>query len=432
VAHWTSRLVGTRPHGRELEWLSPDAERIRSALGDGAVNWAIEVGERIATKITSEIPPLGEGRPHFNALRRATTSTTMRALALAAGLVGSGASLSSVEEVEIAQDFARRGLELNDLLRAIRVGYAVLAAALLDAATQMAPQADTSAELRRISVLLFEVLDDFTTVAATAFLDEQNTWTASVAAARFDLVKNIVDGHPVDPDHAERLLAYPLSGTHVAVIAWSATPGGVSGHDLRTVVDPVLRHWWAPSATLVIPVGSHTIWAWGASAGSGRAGLASGARAELPKFDGVNIVTGECGHGIEGFRRSHLEAGAVERLVRLRPEHAQITTAHEDVDLEVLLLSDPEAARQFVTRHLGPLAADDPRMAELRCTLRRYLDTARSISKVAAEEHISRNTVTYRVQQAFSLCGHTDGAPTTKLRAALLAREWLDNSTTPL
>ena len=132
--------------------------------------------------------------------------------------------------------------ELNDLLRAIRVGYAVLAAALLDAAMQMAPQADTSAELRRISVLLFEVLDDFTTVAATAFLDEQNTWTASVAAARFDLVKNIVDGHPVDPDHAERVLAYPLSGTHVALIAWSATPGGVAGHDLRGVVDPVLRH----------------------------------------------------------------------------------------------------------------------------------------------------------------------------------------------
>jgi hypothetical protein len=120
------------------------------------VNWAIEVGERIATKITSEIPPLGEGRPHFNALRRATTSTTLRALALAAGLVGSGASLASVEEVEIAQDFARRGLELNDLLRSIRVGYAVLAAALLDAAMPLAPQADTSAELRRISVLLFE------------------------------------------------------------------------------------------------------------------------------------------------------------------------------------------------------------------------------------------------------------------------------------
>jgi hypothetical protein len=39
---------------------------------------------------------------------------------LAAGLVGSGASLSSVEEVEVARDFARRGLELNDLLRSIR------------------------------------------------------------------------------------------------------------------------------------------------------------------------------------------------------------------------------------------------------------------------------------------------------------------------
>ena len=68
MAHWTSRLVGTPPH----------------------------------------------------ALRRATTSTTLRALALAAGLVGSGASLSGVEEVEVARDFARPGLELNDLLRSIR------------------------------------------------------------------------------------------------------------------------------------------------------------------------------------------------------------------------------------------------------------------------------------------------------------------------
>ena len=31
-------------------------------------------------------------------------------------------------------------------------------------------------------------------------------------------------------------------------------------------------------------------------------------------------------------------------------------------------------------------------------TLRRYLDMDRSLAKVAAEEHISRNTVTYRVR----------------------------------
>jgi len=37
-------------------------------------------------------------------------------------------------------------------------------------------------------------------------------------------------------------------------------------------------------------------------------------------------------------------------------------------------------------------------MHEIRGTLRCYLDHERSTAKVAAEQHISRNTVTYRVQ----------------------------------
>jgi DNA-binding PucR family transcriptional regulator len=426
MSHWTTRLVGIRALGAELEWLGPDADQVRSALGDGAVAWAIDVGESIAAKITQELPLLGDTAPHFNALRRATTSTTLRALTLISGLGASDASLTSTEEVEIAKDFARRGLELNDLLRAIRVGYAVLAAGLLDAATQLAPDTETSTELRRISVLLFEVMDDFTSVATTAFLDEQNTWAASLSAAQFDLAKDILDGQPIDPERARQVLGYPLDAAHVAIIAWSDSSLGITGHDLRSVVDPVLRHWGAPTSTLTIPVGSHTVWAWGAVVPVQR-----GRRVALPAFDGTHIVAGQIGDGPEGFRRSHFEARAVERLVRLRHESAHTTTAHEDVDLEVLVLADPEAARQFITRHLGPLASEDPRMADLRSTLRAYLDLDHSLAKVAAAEHISRNTVTYRVQQALRLCAHPAGAPTTKLRAALIMLDWLDADITP-
>lgn len=64
-------------------------------------------------------------------------------------------------------------------------------------------------------------------------------------------------------------------------------------------------------------------------------------------------------------------------------------------------------------------------MKELRVTLRRYLDLDRSLTKVAALENISRNTVTYRVQQAFDLCAHTTDTPTVKVRAALAVVEWL-------
>ncbi|RZL71930.1 MAG: PucR family transcriptional regulator, partial [Rhodococcus sp. (in: high G+C Gram-positive bacteria)] len=165
MPHWTGELSGTRPRQSELEWLSPDAERIRAVLGDGAVTWAVEVGQNIAAKISGKVPALGDGVAPPDALRRATTSTALRALTLVAGLGESETSLASAEVEEIAVDFARQGMELNDLFRAIRVGYAVLAAALLDAATRLLPPSESSGELRRISVLLFEVLDDFTGVA---------------------------------------------------------------------------------------------------------------------------------------------------------------------------------------------------------------------------------------------------------------------------
>ncbi|MGV9867496.1 PucR family transcriptional regulator [Rhodococcus koreensis] len=420
MSHWTRELTGARPHGPELDWLGPEEDRVRSQLGDGAVDWAIEVGDRITAKVTQEIPVL---RGITEALRRATTSTTLQSLTLVAGLAESEVSLSSTEEIEISRQFARRGLALDDLLRSFRVGYAVLGAALLDAATQLAPKTQISTELRRISVLLLEVMDDFISGGAAAFLDEQDTWTASITAARFDLVTKILDGQPVDDGRAEQVLDYPLGAAHVAIIAWSESPRGLTGHDLRSVVGPVLRHWGAPAATLVIPVGSDTVWAWGAVRPAAHA-----SRTGLPEFDDVHIVAGQLGHGLEGFRRSHLEAQAVERLVRLNPEPPHTTTIHEDVELEVLLLADPEAARQFVARQLGALAADDPRMVELRSTLGQYLDMDRSISKVAAAEHIARNTVTYRVQQAFSICAHPVGAPTAKLRAALMVRDWLATS----
>ncbi|KLL96488.1 PucR family transcriptional regulator [Rhodococcus sp. IITR03] len=416
MPHWTHELSGERAPQPEAEWLSPDAERIRDALGDGAVSWSVEVGQDIAARIAQRIPVLADEAAAVEAVRRATTSTTLRALMLVAGLGESDTTLASAEVGEIARDFARRGMELDDLLRAIRVGYAVLAAALLDAARLLLPPAESSAELRRISVLLFEVHDDFTAVAASAFIEEQSVWAAGVSAARFDVVNQILNAEDIDRVHAEKVLGYPLSGPHVALVAWT---GPHSPRDLRAVVDTVLRQWGILSASLVLPVGLQSVWAWGAVIPPG-----SRSRSALPEFDDTFVVVGGPGAGEEGFRQSHVEAKAVERLIRLRARQVPCTVAHEDVALEALLLAEPDAAQRFASRLLGPLAQPESRMVELRSTLRRYLDMDHSLAKVAAIEHISKNTVTYRVNKALELCGYSDET-TTDLRAALRIHEWL-------
>ncbi|WP_350247606.1 helix-turn-helix domain-containing protein [Rhodococcus sp. D-6] len=416
MPHWTEKLSGGRAGQSEAEWLNPDAEQVREALGDGAVTWAVEVGQDIAARIVQKVPALSDDVAAMEAVRRATTSTTLRALMLVAGLGESDASLASAEVGEIARDFARRGMELDDLLRAIRVGFAVLAAGLLDAANELLPPAEGSAELRRISVSLFEAHDDFTAGAASAFIEEQSVWTAGVSAARLDLVHQLLRGEDVDPAYAEKVLGYPLAGPHIAVVAWTGPP---PTRDLRAVVDTVLRQWGAPATSLVLPVGLQAVWAWGAIGPGG-----ARSRGELPTFDDVFVVVGEPGSGVEGFRRSHTEAKAVERLIRLRARQMACTVAHEDIALEVLLLADPAAAERFASRVLGPLAQDEPRMIELRSTLRRYLDMDHSLAKVAATEHISKNTVTYRINKALDLCGYPGGT-TTDLRAALRIHEWL-------
>lgn len=427
MPHWACRLSAAHPHRAELKWLGPDGGRIRTVLGDGAAAWAVEVGEVAATKMAQEIPPLGESVYVFDALRRATTSTTLRALTLVSGCGEGDTSLASPESLEMARDLARRGMDLSEFFRAIRVGHAVLATAFFEAVTNLVPVSDLPSEFRNTSMLLFETIDDFIAVVTTAFRDEQRLWGASIAAAQYDLAKRIVEGEQVDLLQAEKVLCYPLAGRHRALIAGSVAGAGQIDHDLREVINRVLRCWGFPSASLVIPVGSNTVWAWAAvsSEAAHEPGTAP------PEFDGIHIVAGQIGSGVEGFRRTHLEARAVEGLVRLRSSFPHATIAHEDVDLDVLLLADQEAARQFIAHHLGPLATDDPRMGELRSTLRRYLDMDHSLAKVAAAEHISRNTVTYRVQQALRICAHPKGTPTTKLRAALVAADWLVGSLAP-
>jgi hypothetical protein len=416
---WANRLTGAQTHGAEQEWLGLDGSRVREDFGEGAVAWALDVGEAVAAKISKEVPQLSQGASDFSVMRRATTSTTLRALILVTGRGEPGAVLVSTEVVEIAQDFARRGLQLDHLLRAIRVGYAALATALLDAV--IANDGGDTGELRRIAIFLFELMDNFTATATTAFLDEQRTWEAHVSAARLDLVRRLLTGDPVDVAQVSKSLNYPLGATHVALIASLPTTTGRDPVDLRGVADRVLQQWGTPLGRLVIPVGAQSIWAWAAF--STPAVRTDGI--VLPQDRRINLAVGAPAPGVQGFRRSHVNAQAVERL-RASPGAVSASMAYDDVDLEVLLLADLDAARQFVERVLGKLGGHQSRVVQLRRTLKLYLDHDRSLSKVAATQHISRNTVTYRVQQAFNLCAHPSGQGTQRLHTALVISHWLD------
>lgn len=415
---WVRNLKGRSAHGAELDWAGVDGDRVRSELGEGALSWAIETGEKLAVAVTDAVPAQGEGG-HFNALRRATTSAALRALLLIAGSPNT-MDLIGPETVEVARDFARRGVSLEDLLKGVRHGYSILAATLLDAADS-STEVDRSTEVKRVSLLLFAQIDSIMDVASSEYQQEKADYQATVTAARLDAVHQILSGtESVDIPAAAQALGYPLDAPrHLALVAWMSKPD--YGIALRSTVDRVFREIGIGGPTLTLPVGSQVMWSWRAlDEDPGLLAAPSGASA-----DGSRIALGQVGSGLAGFRRSHRQARAVEALVSRRASDARVTS-HADVELPALLASDMTAARDLVERRLGPLAEDSPRMLELRRTLLCYLDFERSVSKVASELHINRNTVTYRVQQGMRLCGYEPGMSPLPLHAALSVVDWLD------
>jgi DNA-binding PucR family transcriptional regulator len=145
----------------------------------------------------------------------------------------------------------------------------------------------------------------------------------------------------------------------------------------------------------VIASGSST-WAWLAAAGGLTQDAARAAIDELPR---VRAAIGLPRAGIDGFRRSHLDALAAQRLLHNLPSAVRVAR-FADVELVALAATDVERAGEFVVRTLGGLATADP---ELRSTLRAYVREEFSASRAARAVFAHRNTVTSRLRRAEQL-----------------------------
>ncbi|MGI5499048.1 helix-turn-helix domain-containing protein [Lentzea sp. CA-135723] len=481
TTNWLHRLTGdpALAPASSADALAGAAER----LGAGPVAWSVETGRRLADVIAAEVPDLAASADLLATLRMGTESVVLRAVLLLAGDPAAGAP----EEALLGdREFARRRIGLGQVLRGIRVSHAELNRLLMSACADLAPAASHAAEFRRISELLLGYVEEFSSTMTAEYLAEHDRWVVSGAAAREEAVRQVLAGGPPD-----RALGYSLQGRHLAVVVWSEEDA-----DLQHAAARFLRQAGC-QATLVVPTGRASLWAWGtlvggpAGVGDGlvggpagvrgglvggqagvrgglggepagvrgglvggqagvRSGLAgepagvrgglvggqasvrggsggepAGVRGGLPGEragapPGVRIACGAAHPGPDGFRRSHREAEAAARLMRLNPAQPPVVH-HRDVALACLLAADVEGTRRFVRAELGELAADTENAARLRETLRHYLREERSLATTAARLHIARNTVTYRVKRAQELLGHDVGDRLPEVLAALEA-----------
>jgi len=388
-------------------------------IGQAPVDWACEIGHAMACHIIDEIPQFGCGAGPFETLRMCTESAVIGCLLQFAGFAPTAAPASTEEARAGVAEFVQRGIGLDLVLRGVRLGHALMARTFLAACTDLLGTRARVTEMQHISDEMFVYIDKFSGALAATYNAERDRWMSSAAATQREAVGQVLRGQPIDRARLEKSLNYHFDHQHIAVSLWYQSPlHRVDTTELHLAATQLLDHIGAIHK-LIVPVGAGRLWAWG-----NRRDFNGHIDTDkvTPEHPDVSLAIGTAASGLAGFRRSHHEALAAERVANLSqgtPSPSSATT-YTEAAVVAMLTHELDTARHFVRRELGPLAASTPNAADLRATLLCYLDEESSPFAAARRLHVSRNTVGYRVKRASELLGYDIATRRYPLHTALL------------
>jgi DNA-binding PucR family transcriptional regulator len=297
----------------------------------------------------------------------------------------------SPEVLDLARDIVRRGLD-DTTLNVYRIGQNVAWRAWMALAFTLTDDPAELSELLDVTARsIFAFIDDTVGGIEKLIEREREQLVRGTHAERLETVNLILEGAPITAARASARLRYELSRSHTAIVVWDEADSPLQG-ELERTADALARAAGAGQAFTVVAT-TRSLWAWFAAP---RPPDLEAVRAHLSPARGVRVALGSTASGMEGFRRSHLDALATQRLMSRMSADLQIA-GYEDVQLLALGVQDEELAADFVARTLGELATADP---ELRETLRVYIREGFSTSRAARALYAHRNTVLNRLSRA--------------------------------
>lgn len=414
-AEW-SRIRGPATGRVWHEVLRPVAVRMRLS--------ASELAESTVNYRRPGVPDLYPDAQAFDE-SRSSTEESLRQLAT---IIEMGWDPANAELPPSTSAILRSAVWRNDPLslhlRHYRLAQEYVWQWMFDQVNEIArDRADLGLAVELATAWLFSFVDHAVTRAGDVYEVERETWMHGASAARAVAIDDIVAGRERDDHLASKRLRYPLSRHHVAAVAWIERPlDGADALPLLGDANAAFARIVGAEATISHPLGSLAVAAWFSHDNSCADKIADGVAAggELLKgFPGVSIALGEPAYGLTGFRRSHLEATHARRVASLvSPTEARLTL-YRDTAVTALVTADPDHALDFITRTLGPLAANDEQTFRVAMTLKTYLREDRSRTRAAARLSVHPNTVSYRVHQAEVLLQSTLSADTLALQVAL-------------
>jgi len=319
------------------------------------------------------------------------------------------------EVLGIAREAFRRGIEQTVYTTYHAGQNAVQAYWMRTAFTLSADPAVLRQVLAAGSESVAGFVDDMVAALSEQLRRERVELARSSHARRFEVVSLILDSAPITTVQASTQLGYDLSRRHTAAVLWTdpRRPDQAALAAAAGALGPATR----ARQVLTVVASSSSVWAWLAAAADTGAGAITAAIAAYPA---VRVAVGPAGAGADGFRRSHFDAVATQRLMGRRPDLPVARFA--DVQLVALALADEQNAREFVARTLGTLADAD---RELRDTLCVYIGEQFSAARAARALYTHRNTILNRLQRAERLLPLPLAGHGLEIGVALEIAQWL-------
>jgi hypothetical protein len=301
------------------------------------------------------------------------------------------------EAIGYTKEYVVRGLELSLMQRAYRAAQSVFGGIILEQLRVVTDDAALLAEaMAYFNAWIFAYVEAIERRLTDVYIGEHEQWVRGAAAVRSAEVRALLGGATaVDTAAVSLRLGYELDRIHVGFVVWSEEGGERPGDAGGLFAQ--MEHVAAAVAK----------------------SLGAGTPLTVAEAGGLSVAAGTPASGVEGFVLSHHEALLARRVAQLRGDGDSAVATYPDLALEALLAEDPEAARRFAARELGPLAATDDATVRFASTVAIFLEEGSSFVGAGRRLGIHANTVAYRVHRAESLLGRPVTERQLELRVAL-------------
>ena len=304
-----------------------------------------------------------------------------------------------------ARELARRNVPVAELSRAYRIGQRTIWRWGVDELHARIDDEGVLAEaVEGLSDAVLVTGDALMTAVMERYAVERERWVRSADALHRATVEELLAGGKVDLSTASSRLRYELRRPHVAFVVW-AEPGAALLESAAAAVG-------GPGA-LVVPMSAGIVAGWCSP------DAVAPDRVERPAV----VALGAPGEGLEGFRRSHVEALEARRVARLGDLAGPVR--YDDVALAGLLTKDVDQARVFARRELGELFSGEATADRLASTVLTVLTEQGSPRRAAQVLGVHENTVAKRLRSAERLLGRPIDERPAELLAALIIRRSL-------